>query len=203
MRIYLIRHGETRLNAERILQTPGTPLSDRGRDQAARLARHLEGHGIVRILSSDLARAVETARPLEATTGAACEFEPLLQERNFGDLRGVAYDDLETDPFAPGYEPPGGESEAAFHERVTKAWARCIEVAHGAGGALAVVTHGLVCRAVVSHHVKREPGAEAIDSPLRFRNTSFSVIEGPAPFRLTLLGCDDHLETSDNARGPA
>ena len=34
MKVYLVRHGETPLNASRILQHPGTPLSERGAAQA-------------------------------------------------------------------------------------------------------------------------------------------------------------------------
>ena len=41
-RILLIRHGETELNAKRVLQPPETPLSERGVAQAERLARRLE-----------------------------------------------------------------------------------------------------------------------------------------------------------------
>ena len=123
MTIFLIRHGETDLNARRVLQLPETALSARGRDQAGRLADHLAGAGITHILSSDLARAQETARALEATTGACFELEPLLQERNFGDLRGTPYADLDEDPFQPGYHPPGGESQDAFATRVERAWA--------------------------------------------------------------------------------
>lgn len=201
MTIFLIRHGETELNARRVLQRPETALSARGREQAGRLADHLAGAGITHILSSDLARAQETARALEATTGASFELEPLLQERNFGDLRGTPYVDLDEDPFQPGYHPPGGESQDAFATRVERAWAGITRVAGGLDGALAVVTHGLVCQAIARHHVERETGLEAPDSPLRFRNTSYSVIEGAGSWRLVRLGCDDHLEAMDERDG--
>jgi len=194
MTIYLIRHGETELNAARVLQRPETPLGSRGREQSRRLAVLLAHAGIGHILSSDLARAEQTARALEATTGAPIQLEPLLQERNFGDLRGTAYTDLDEDPFGPGYAPPGGESEDVFRERVERAWARIASEAAGLDASLAVVTHGLVCRDIALHHVERAAGCEAPDSPLRFRNTSYSVIEGPGPWTLEVLGCDDHLE---------
>lgn len=194
MTIYLIRHGETELNAARVLQRPETPLGERGREQARRLAKHLADVGIVHILSSDFARAEQTARALEATTGASLEFESLLQERNFGDLRGTPYADLDEDPFQAGYAPPAGETEDVFLARVERAWARIAEASEGLEGALAVVTHGLVLQAIALHHVDRGTGAEALDSPLQFRNTSYSVIEGPVPWKLTVLACGDHLE---------
>ena len=187
-----------------MLQRPETPLGERGREQARRLAQHLADAGIVHILSSDLLRAEQTARALEETTRASIEFESLLQERNFGDLRGTAYADLDEDPFQPGYAPPGGETGPEFLARVERAWARIVAVSEGLVGPLAVVSHGLVLQAITLHHVDRTHLAEAPDSPLQFRNTSYSVIEGAAPWRLVALGCDDHLESMDKREtGPA
>ncbi len=197
MSIYLIRHGETDLNAARVLQMPGTPLSTLGREQAQRLAEHLRPAGILHVLASDYARAEQTARPLERATGATLECEPLLRERNFGDLRGMAYADLSEDPFAPGFAPPGGETEAVFRERVGEAWKRIVEVAARVPGHLAVVTHGLVCRGIVRDHLEDPAGVGELDSPLPVRNTSFSVIEGPDPWRLLKFGRADHLEGLD------
>ena len=201
MKIYLIRHGETELNAARVLQMPGTPLSALGTEQARRLAAHLREVDIVHVLTSDFARAEQTAIPLQRAAGATLQREPLLQERNFGDLRGTAYADLSEDPFAPGFSPPGGESEAVFENRVAAAWDRVTELAVGLSGSLAVVTHGLVCRGVLSRHVEKAAGSKTPDSPLSFRNTSFSVIEGRAPWRLLEVGRADHLEGLGSADG--
>src|SRR5262245_16643661 len=148
MAIYLIRHGETVGNAARIVQRPDSPLSPRGIAQAERLARSLAAEGISRIVSSDLMRATMTAAPLQRATGAPLMLDALLQERNFGDLRGTAYADLSVDIFAPDYEPPNGESWEIFHQRVDRAWALIREAAIGSRGHVAVVTHGLVCRSL-------------------------------------------------------
>jgi probable phosphoglycerate mutase len=189
--VYLIRHGETAYNARRVLQTPEVPLSERGADQARRLAERLAGAGIRRILASDLRRAVMTAQALAEATRASIETEPLLQERNFGDLRGTAYRDLGFDPFAEGYAPPGGESVPAFHARVARAWARIQEVA-AAGGPLAVVTHGLVCRDLVARHLELPRALAAPSDPTRWANTCVTEIDGP-PWRVRLLACTAHL----------
>ncbi|GAG07470.1 unnamed protein product, partial [marine sediment metagenome] len=85
MQIYVIRHGETPSNAARIIQTPETPLSALGEEQAERLAARLATCGITRIVSSDLPRAAMTAQQLASTTRAPVDHDPLLQERNFGD----------------------------------------------------------------------------------------------------------------------
>ena len=74
--IYLIRHGETPSNATRVVQTPETPLSKRGRKQAIALGRRLAQQDVTAILSSDLERAHETARaghdvhPVHLSTGS-------------------------------------------------------------------------------------------------------------------------------------
>src|SRR3989442_88347 len=138
MSIFLIRHGETEGNAARIVQRPESPLSARGAVQAERLARRLAREGIAQIVSSDLARAVTTAARLHDVTGVPLAFDPLLQERNFGDVRGTPYADLGVDLFAPDYAPPNGETWPAFHARVDRAWARIQELATAARGHPAV-----------------------------------------------------------------
>src|SRR6266478_7177219 len=154
MSIFLIRHGETLGNASRAVQMPDNPLSPRGAAQAERLARRLEREGIALILSSDYARAVMTADYLRRATGAPVRYSPLLQERNFGDLRGTPYAELGFDMFEPDYAPPNGETWPMFHERVDRAWTRVQELAASTTrGSLAVVTHGLVCRSLAARHL--------------------------------------------------
>jgi broad specificity phosphatase PhoE len=199
--IYLIRHGETTYNTRRILQTPDVPLSETGLEQARRLAERLASAGVARILSSDLERAVMTARALEATTRAPIHLDALLQERNFGALRGSAYADLGFDPFAPGYEPPEGESVPRFHERVARAWSAIQEHAATAGGPLAVVTHGLVCRDLVARHLIVPPELSAAADPYRWTNTCLTHIQGP-PWTVHLLACTAHLATPSQG-GPS
>jgi probable phosphoglycerate mutase len=196
-RLFLIRHGETAGNASRIVQRPDIPLSPRGVAQAERLARRLAGEGIARIVSSDLARAASTAEHLRRATGAPLSFEPLLQERNFGDLRGRPYAELGLDMFAPDYAPPNGETWPVFHARVDRAWARIQELlAAGTGGDVAVVTHGLVCRSLAARHLAL---AEGQTVPERWQNTSLTIVECPAPWRVRLLDCVVHLEDLDAA----
>ena len=193
MAIYLIRHGETEGNRLRILQRPEIPLSERGLEQARRLGERIARAGIARIVSSDLARAAMTAEAVQRATGAPLAFDAGLHERSFGDLRGTAYADLDQDPFAPGYHPPGGESWEGFHERVDQTWQRVLEAAVVAtaetGGHLAVVTHGLVCRRVVDFHVE----ASAAPEIAGWGNTALTILEGP-PWKVSLLACTQHLD---------
>lgn len=192
MAIYLIRHGETTQGAARVLQTPDAPLSERGRAQARALARRLASAPVARILASDLARAAATAEILAEATGAPLELEPLLRERSFGALRGTPYAELGLDPFAPGYLPPEGEGWQAFRARAARAWERVQAAAAEAEGDLAVVTHGLVCRELAARLEVLPEGAGL--AACRWPNTSLTCLEGPAPWRATLLDCAAHLD---------
>jgi len=193
--ILLIRHGETLGNASRTVQFPDSPLSPRGIAQAERLARRLADEGIGRIISSDYARAASTAERLQRATGAPLAFDPLLQERNFGDIRGTPYADLGFDMFEPDYAPPNGESWSVFHARVDQAWARVRRLAGAMPGHLAVVTHGLVCRSLAARHLRLPDGTVV---PERWENTSLTIVECPAPWRVRLLNCIAHLEDPDS-----
>jgi 2,3-bisphosphoglycerate-dependent phosphoglycerate mutase len=191
MAIFLIRHGETLGNATRTVQHPDIGLSPRGLEQAERLATRLEREGITAILASDYARAAQTAAQLGRVTGVAERHEPLLRERNFGDIRGTPYADLGFDMFAPDYAPPNGETWEVFHARVDRAW----EVVRAAVGPdavhLAVVTHGLVCRSLAARHLLLPEGAVV---PERWENTAVTVVDVPAPWRVRRLNCIAHLD---------
>ena len=190
-RILLIRHGETAGNAARIVQKPDIPLSPRGEAQADALARRLAGDGITQIFSSDLERAAATARRLRATTDAPIAFDPLLQERNFGDVRGTPYEQLGFDLFKPDYAPPNGETWEMFHARGDQAWERIQAMAASTAGTLAVVTHGLVCRSIAARHVVL---ADGMLVPEKWENTSVTIVDAQSPWRVSVLNCVAQLE---------
>jgi broad specificity phosphatase PhoE len=190
MTILLVRHGETDGNAARILQRPDVPLNERGMRQAEQLAQRLSAQRFVHILCSDLLRARMTAAPLAARSGIAVEESPLLQERNFGDLRGVAYADLSEDPLGPDFVPPNGEDWPAFHARVADAFDFIVNRRRSVNGTLVVVTHGLVCRTIVERYALLPAGAAV---PERFDNTSITVLHEDAPHAASLINCTRHL----------
>lgn len=198
MSIVIVRHGETALNAARILQPLDTPLGERGLVQAAAVARRLAGEGVRAILSSDLPRALQTAQAIAAASGAAIEGTPLLQERSFGELRGRPYDSIGFDPLTMAGAPPGGESVDAFLERVAAAFALAVRRRASMDGTLVVVTHGLVVRAILEHHIACDAGR----LPARVRNTSVTLVDAQAPHAATLIDCVRHLDetTAHDAR---
>jgi probable phosphoglycerate mutase len=119
-----------------------------------------------------------------------------LQERNFGDLRGLPYDALTENPFAPGFAPPNGEDWPAFHARVADAFAFIVRRRRSLNGTLVVVTHGLVCRALVERHALP---TEGVVVPERFDNTGLTVLHEDPPHGASLINCTRHLATSLDA----
>lgn len=194
MTILLVRHGETAGNAARVIQRPEIPLNPRGIRQAARLAERLCELGFAHVVCSDLVRARMTAEPLRAS-GKVIEDTSLLEERSFGDLRGTPYAELTVDPFAPDYVPPSGESVDAFHRRVAQAFARIVERRRGLSGALVVVTHGLVIRALLANYART--GAV----PDHLANASLTILDPDPPYTARLVNCTQHLEGLDDAPG--
>jgi 2,3-bisphosphoglycerate-dependent phosphoglycerate mutase len=191
MSIILIRHGETPLNVARTLQPADTPLSSTGLAQAQAVAQRMAGMHLTGIVSSDLPRALSTAQAISAATGLPFSTTALLHERNFGDLRGQPYDALGFNPLAMTDAPPGGESAAQFRERVAQAFAHIVALRATLGGNLAVVTHGLLIRALLANHL----GA-ADTATLRVGNTSVTIIGPAAPHAVELLDCTVHLDTA-------
>jgi probable phosphoglycerate mutase len=148
----LIRHGETYWN--RALRFQGhidVPLNDIGITQADRLSRHLqagEWADAVHLHSSDLTRAMQTARPL-ATEVRALQPQVSLREQGFGIFEGKSVAELQQDMpelwqqwrrFEADFELPGGESTRRFHARILQALTDLAESHRGER--LVIVTHG-------------------------------------------------------------
>jgi broad specificity phosphatase PhoE len=81
--IYLVRHAESEVNAQIGVPTQygsgGSPLSQRGRQQAVELAHRFQPFPIAQVYASDRLRAQETAQILAA--GQPINTAPLLHER--------------------------------------------------------------------------------------------------------------------------
>ncbi|MFK7896118.1 MAG: histidine phosphatase family protein [Myxococcota bacterium] len=208
MAIYLIRHGETAGNRNRVVQVPETPLSEQGLAQAAALGDRLRDAPIAEIWTSHLTRARQTAGAVEQTTGAPLAERPDLEERNFGALRGTPYSELEVDPFVPGYNPPEGEGWDDFHLRVARVWDEIVahyQARYASASTpthLAVVSHGLFLRAllegVVLSDAQRAEFADG-EGAVAMPNTALSVVtpllDGDS-FRgveIERLACTAHL----------
>lgn len=190
MSIVIVRHGQTPLNAARTLQSPDTPLSATGMEQARRLAPRLRDLGVVRVLCSDYVRAQMTAAPFAEQSGVAPELHEVLRERHFGELRGRPYAEV-PQAFDRDYEPPGGESWRVFERRVAEAWALVTREAACTDGVVAVVTHGLVCHSILRGHLHLPA---PIQPPAGFGNASVTLVDRAAPYVVRFVNDVGHLD---------
>ncbi len=146
----LVRHGETSANLDGVWHgSTDTPLTERGRRQAERVARYLvEKHGDAAALySSGLQRARETALAVGAALGLELRTDAALREYDLGSWEGKTYRDLQTEHQLwdrmrddLDFAPHGGESPRQVAARFTGALRR-IATAHPAARVV-VVAHG-------------------------------------------------------------
>ena len=154
---HLVRHASYDLLG-RVLagRLSGHSLNARGRAEAEALADALADRPILAVVSSPLARARETAEPIAARHRLGIDADHDLDEIDFGDWTGSAFEDLRADPawqhfnrFRSTAPIPGGETMLAAQARVVGAVLRvrsaCPE------GEVVVVSHGDVVKAVLAH----------------------------------------------------
>ena len=137
-------------------RAPGLHLSDRGREQAERVADRLAGLSVDALYSSPLERARETAEPTAARTGLGVKHDDGLLECEFGDWTGAAIADLavlpewQTVQHSPsGFRFPNGESFPEMQARIVGAL-EVMRSAH-AGGVIVCFSHADPVKAAVAH----------------------------------------------------
>ena len=138
-----VRHGETDGNRQRVYQTAEQPLNANGLAQALAAAEMLSRHPVSRIVASTMPRAWRTAEIVAGPHGLAPNPTDDLRERWFGSLVGTPSTSIDW-----GYDPPGGETLAAFVARTRAGFASALREAHGIvivahGGNLRVLSNGL------------------------------------------------------------
>lgn len=151
-RLLLVRHGESTWNAEGRLQGQADPpLSERGREQARALAEWVGEQEVARAVSSDLARARETA---ELLGFPAADTDPSWREVDVGEWAGrlamdvVAEDGVAYRAWREGREAaPGGEAYPDFAARIDGAGRALLEAA-GEEETILVVCHGGAVRSL-------------------------------------------------------
>lgn len=152
--IWLVRHGESTWNAAGLVQgqADGPVLTDEGRAQAAMLADAVRLLPIRRLVTSDLARAEETASVIGRRLHVSWEREAALRERHFGAAQGLPlhalgpeWSGIESDRVVDAdARPPGGESLRELGDRVSDFFDRLAQ--QSCDGDVLVVTHGGVIR---------------------------------------------------------
>ena len=148
--LILVRHGETPANTERVWHgSTDTPLSERGRRQAQRVAAYLAetAPGVAALYCSHLQRALHTAGAIGRELGLDARVDAELAEYHLGSWEGRPYRELlEVEDFwtrirgDPDFAPEGGESVRQVAERFASAVGR-IAATHP-GETAVVVSHG-------------------------------------------------------------
>jgi alpha-ribazole phosphatase len=157
LRLYLIRHGEIELAATgKLMGKIDVALSERGVEQARRLAEKLSSVRLDAVYSSDLLRACRTAEIIAEHNQASAQPSAAWREIDMGAWEGRTLSSLNSeapeqvallfdDPASFAY--PGGESFADFTMRIKRALDRLL-MTHP-HGEIALVAHGGVCRAII------------------------------------------------------
>ncbi|GAA1640779.1 bifunctional RNase H/acid phosphatase [Nocardia ninae] len=148
-RLLLLRHGQTELSVQRRYSGRGNPpLTELGREQAARAAKMLAAKGgISAVLSSPLSRARETAEAAATALDAPLTVLDGLIETDFGEWEGLTFlEAAERDPELharwlgdASLPAPGGESFDQVRERVDAVRRDLVGLYPGAN--LVVVSH--------------------------------------------------------------
>lgn len=209
LRVTLIRHGVTDWNLERRFQGHSdVPLNAQGHRQAECLAERLHSEGIRprAVLSSDLARALETAAPIGRALELPVRPESIWRERQLGAFEGRTGQELrETMPeiYAAWRQdlidvaPPGAETYRQHQQRVDRALDRLRE--EFPEGDVLVVTHGGSIYATLG---LVQGSVLPRDPRIRLANTSLTrlVSEGDG-WRVELTNCSRHLGVEVRAKG--
>lgn len=157
LRLYLIRHGEVEgASTGKLLGHTDIVLSERGLEQARRLAEHLASAQLSAIYSSDLLRARRTAEAIAEHHCLKVQLRAALREINMGEWENRTMaaiheeasekvEQLFTDPAS--FQYPDGESFSNFTARVQSDLEQLI--ATHQNGEIAIIAHGGVCRAIV------------------------------------------------------
>jgi len=160
---YLVRHAQTAWNGENRLQGHSDqPLNALGLQQAQRAgayfgAVHASGARVAALYSSPLQRSRQTAEAIVHATGLPVQIEPELAEMSLGVWEGLTPEEIDA-RFDGGYHLwrvspsrvviPEAEPAAAFHQRVTRVFAR-IALRH-LDQEVVIVTHGGVIASLLS-----------------------------------------------------
>ncbi len=180
--LWIARHGETEWNAlGRVQGQADVPLNERGRAQAARLARRLSTVPIDTIHASDLVRATSTAEAVASVIGLSPVVSPAWREIGLGVIEGTdqatcerQYGELVSAAArASGPLVDGAEPYPEFEARLRAGFDR-LRADH-AGEQVLVVTHGGAAKTLIAHLIRLAP--EHLDRLSMRANCGLSMID--------------------------
>jgi alpha-ribazole phosphatase len=157
-RVWLIRHGEPAEEARnRCYGSLDIGLSDKGRQQMAKVAQHLNAEPTAAIYTSPSSRALESASIISAIQACPLETIADFQEMNFGAFEGLTYDEIAgryPDLYRQWMETsteirfPNGENFTEMHTRVLRGFEKIL--AEREGQTVIIVSHGGVNRILIA-----------------------------------------------------
>ena len=189
--VYLCRHGRTSLNVGGLLRGRLDPDLDLvGHAEARDLANDLRNVGLARVISSPLARARETARPIAEASEVRLEIDERLIDQAYGDFDGRSAEEVRQEygslDLAPGVEP--AESVAVRAHAVIDDL-----LLDGAEAPVALVSHDAVIRILLDQLAPSPSHSEHL--PPRTGCWSLLRHDG-ASWRLPMANSkDDPIET--------
>jgi phosphoserine phosphatase len=201
-KIFIIRHGESIANAlgKHQGQRIDTSLSEKGIEQAKKIARRLKEEKIDIIYSSDLKRAKETAEEINRFHKKELRLDKRLREYDLGDFTDTKNawtefnDYREIEAKKQGIEkykvsPPNGESDLDHIERVKEFLEELIQTKWKN---LAIVAHGVTNKiffGLINHCSKSEM------YKLKQNNCCLNEIEfDDKEWKVNKINCILHLE---------
>lgn len=210
MKLYLVRHGESRDLAAGLHQHPDSPLTEAGHKQAGNVARRLAKLPIDLILSSPLSRAHQTARIIADQLQKPLEVTPLLTEQKRpAQVEGQRKDipevikirrQIRENIANPDYRHSDEETFTDFKTRITQ----LLELILQKGKTveyIALVTHGMTARMIFAHilygpKVSPEEFVNLADI-LSFSKTGLTIFNHNPELGWKLITWNDHAHLAD------
>jgi len=154
MEVLLVRHGETRGNVARRHQADDTPLTATGREQAKKIAQELSSLQPTHVLTSNMVRAIETAREIADECDITPETSESFRElhrpsRLYGRYRRSFVSLWYYFLWYFGIEKDDGETYAALRDRFKAAQSEL--AAYPSDARIIVVSHAAFMRLFVAH----------------------------------------------------
>jgi broad specificity phosphatase PhoE len=198
-----LRHGESIGNAESRWQGQSDyALTERGRAQARALAERWKTEGVKfdLVIASPLVRAKETAEIVASALNAKIEIDPILLERNIGEMEGLTADEVRRRPQPPyitPYDPVGGEGEGDW-ALFLRAGQALHDLVRRSPGSYLIVSHGGLLNQLMNAIIGIAPHVDPSGVRFRFENTAFArVIYFPHQHRWAIDTVNDraHLRS--------
>jgi broad specificity phosphatase PhoE len=201
-RVFMVRHGDTVLSAEdRFAGVTDVELSEKGREEARRLAERLKGEKISAVYASPLGRTVETARILAAPHDLEVQTCDGFREISHGHWEGMKRHEVEEkfpeemaewekDPYT--FAPSGGESGLAVTARALPALIALVRQ-HPAENIL-IVSHKATIRLLLSSLLGFDP--RRYRDNLDQKPAALNIVDfrDPTRARLTLFNDTSHYD---------